>query len=153
MSRLAPLSKPRGSSSPCKIVLVKYSLPGAELIWQNLHFFCKIQKENLNFFAKMLSTPLKQEGSSQMQSWAGLHRASDFGWMEHPWNATTEAHDASSLSSIWHSPSKEIWLIRSGVFVLFYFLSLLIKPSISLSSHQLINLCSKNKKLIQGHNF
>jgi hypothetical protein len=43
-------------------------MPWAELLWQNLLFPYKIQKENLNSVAKVLSTPLKQEGSSQMQS-------------------------------------------------------------------------------------
>lgn len=65
---LPPSASPEAAPALERAVLVKYSLPGAELLWQNLLFFCKIQKENLNFFAKMLSTPLKQEGSSQMQS-------------------------------------------------------------------------------------
>ena len=47
---------------------IQPSLPGAELLWQNLLFSRQIQKESLNSFAKVLSTPLKQEGSSQMQS-------------------------------------------------------------------------------------
>lgn len=81
---LPPWANPEAAPGLARVVLVKYSLPGAELLWQNLLFSCKLQKESLNSFAKVLSTPLKQEGSSQMQSYTGLYRASDFGGMEHP---------------------------------------------------------------------
>lgn len=42
-------------------------------------------------------------------------------------------------------PPKRYSWFKLGVFDLFYLLSLLIKSSISLSSNQLINLCSKTK--------
>lgn len=65
---LPPYASPEAALALARVLLVKHSLPGAELLWQNLLFSCKIQKESLNSFAKVLSTPLKQEGSSQMRS-------------------------------------------------------------------------------------
>lgn len=82
--RLAPYASAEAAPALARALSVKHSLPRAELLWQNSLFSCKIQKESLNSFAKVLSTLLKQEGSSQMQSEAGLYRASDFGCMEHP---------------------------------------------------------------------
>lgn len=45
-------SKPRGSSSPCRISVSQTQLARGRAAWQNSLFSCKIQKESLNSFCQ-----------------------------------------------------------------------------------------------------